>query len=85
MLPTREQYRDFDSLPVLKDGPPGNAWGIWGPDDQLGTLNLLTPETIAKAASENIRTGERVSLKYVGISLYPRPAFLQGLAILIFQ
>jgi kynurenine formamidase len=26
-------------------------WGRWGPDDQLGTLNLITPETRRRAAS----------------------------------
>ena len=26
-------------------------WGRWGPDDQLGTLNLITPEKRAQAAS----------------------------------
>jgi kynurenine formamidase len=26
-------------------------WGRWGPDDQLGTLNLITPETRRRAAA----------------------------------
>lgn len=56
-------YPSFDSLPVDKNGPRGNAWGLWGPDDQLGTLNQLTDEVIQKAAAENIRTGTTVSLK----------------------
>lgn len=63
MAPTREQYPDLKSLPVDRNGPHGNAWGVWGPDDQLGTLNFLTPQTIADAAQENIKTGDRVSLK----------------------
>ena len=25
-------------------------WGRWGPDDQLGTLNYITPERISTAA-----------------------------------
>ena len=25
-------------------------WGKWGPDDEIGTLNYITPETIAGAA-----------------------------------
>ena len=25
-------------------------WGRWGPDDQLGTLNLITPERVRAAA-----------------------------------
>lgn len=56
-------HPDFSQLPLDKDGPHGNAWGLWGPDDQLGTLNLLTDDVVAKAASENIKTGQRVSIK----------------------
>lgn len=32
-------------------------WGRWGPDDQLGTVNFITPEKITAAASL-VRTGE---------------------------
>jgi kynurenine formamidase len=39
---------------------PGN-WGRWGPDDELGTLNLITDETRARAVAE-ARTGRCVSL-----------------------
>ncbi|CAK7221245.1 hypothetical protein SCUCBS95973_004428 [Sporothrix curviconia] len=53
----------FDALPLDKAGPPGNAWGLWGPDDQLGRLNLLTPETVAAAAAE-IKEGLRISLDW---------------------
>ncbi|KAF5006325.1 hypothetical protein FDECE_7298 [Fusarium decemcellulare] len=53
----------FDDLPLDKSGPPGNAWGLWGPDDQLGMLNLLTPETTAAAAAE-IKEGIRISLDW---------------------
>ncbi|CAK7221292.1 hypothetical protein SBRCBS47491_004478 [Sporothrix bragantina] len=53
----------FDALPLDKSGPPGNAWGLWGPDDQLGRLNLLTPETVAAAATE-IKEGLRISLDW---------------------
>ena len=31
-------------------------WGRWGDDDRLGTLNLLTDEAVAHAAS-TIRSG----------------------------
>ena len=35
-------------------------WGRWGPDDQLGALNLITPEVTAAAATL-VRAGRRVS------------------------
>jgi kynurenine formamidase len=36
-------------------------WGRWGPDDQRGTLNLITPEATRRGAAA-IRTGETFSL-----------------------
>ncbi|KAL3457092.1 hypothetical protein BJX64DRAFT_293434 [Aspergillus heterothallicus] len=57
-------YPAFDSLPVDKNGPRGNAWGLWGLDDQLGTLNLLTDDVVQRAAAENIKIGKRVSLNW---------------------
>lgn len=36
--------------------PEGSTWGDWGPDDQLGRLNLLTPERRRAAAAE-VREG----------------------------
>jgi kynurenine formamidase len=32
--------------------PEGSTWGDWGPDDQLGRLNLLTPARRRAAAAE---------------------------------
>lgn len=61
-------YPSFSNLPVDKSGPRGNAWGLWGPDDQLGTLNHLTDKRVRDACRDEVRTGERVSLKYVAVS-----------------
>lgn len=36
-------------------------WGRWGENDQLGTMNLLTPERV-RAAAQEIQTGEVISL-----------------------
>ena len=35
-------------------------WGRWGPDDQLGTLNFITPEVTTGAVSV-VRSGQTVS------------------------
>jgi kynurenine formamidase len=37
------------------------SWGRWGADDELGALNLLTPERVA-AATRLVRSGTIVSL-----------------------
>ncbi|KAK6085131.1 major facilitator superfamily transporter [Seiridium cupressi] len=62
--PTISKRPPFSTLPLKPDGPPGNAWGLYGPDDALGALNLLTPAVVAAAAREEIRTGDRVSLDW---------------------
>jgi kynurenine formamidase len=36
-------------------------WGRWGSDDQLGTLNYITPEKVRQAAAL-VRSGRRVSM-----------------------
>jgi len=38
-------------------------WGRWGPDDQIGTLNLITPEK-ARAAARLVEAGVTVSLAH---------------------
>jgi kynurenine formamidase len=38
--------------PRWKRRPPGSTWGDWGPDDQLGRLNLLTPEKVRQGVAE---------------------------------
>lgn len=68
----------FSELPLDKNGPAGNAWGLYGNDDELGALNMLTP-AVVKAAAAEIQTGERVSLDwYLNLPTFPsfgRPAF----------
>lgn len=74
----------FDALPLDPSGPRGNAWGRFGPDDELGTLNLLTPYVIVEAVKE-IRTGVRISLDWpLSMPTYPsfnRNPFKQELVL----
>jgi kynurenine formamidase len=46
-----EELPSYRQLPVRPDAPPGSSWGLWGDDDQLGTLNLLTDERTQRAAA----------------------------------
>ena len=41
----------FDELPHFKDFA-GCAWEVWGKNDQLGTVNLLTEEVVKEAAKD---------------------------------
>ena len=44
-----------------KNRPNGSNWGEFGPDDQKGRLNLLTPQRVVRAVKE-VETGERFCL-----------------------
>ncbi len=35
-----------------KQRPPGSTWGDWGDDDELGRINLLTPEKVMQGVRE---------------------------------
>jgi kynurenine formamidase len=50
-------YRD---LPLAPRGGR-SAWGLFGPDDNLGLVNLMTPERVA-AAARLVRTGRMFPL-----------------------
>ncbi len=41
--------------------PPGSTWGDFGPDDELGRLNLLTPEKVLQGIAE-VRHGKTFCL-----------------------
>ena len=57
-MSTSEQEPSLDRL--LKDSPKN--WGKWGPDDEVGSLNYLTPEVILKAAGA-IKQGKVFTLQ----------------------
>ncbi len=46
-----KQLPTFDELPNFHEYT-GCAWGVWGKDDQLGTINLLTEKVVAESAKE---------------------------------
>lgn len=47
--------------PRWKNRPEGSNWGDFGPDDQIGRLNLLTPEKVLQGVAE-VRTGQKFCL-----------------------
>jgi kynurenine formamidase len=53
----------YRELLAREDGPPGSSWGVFGPDDQLGTLNFLTERATARAAGL-VASGRVYSLDY---------------------
>ncbi len=41
----------FSELPFFEKTGERYAWGVWGKDDEIGMVNLLTPERVKHAAS----------------------------------
>lgn len=54
-------FPDYAALPRPDETGLPLSWGVWGPDDELGTLNHITPETVRTAAVQ-IRRGLRFNL-----------------------
>jgi kynurenine formamidase len=57
----REDVPSFAELLVRTDAPAGSAWGIFGENDQLGTVNFLTAERVLDAKA-CIRAGKFFNL-----------------------
>ena len=51
MIPRNNLKRDVTLKTLEEMAARTKNWGKWGPDDQLGTLNYVTPEDIVKAAA----------------------------------
>jgi len=61
MTDTATGLPSYADLRRRQDAPPGSAWRLFGDADEVGTLNLLTPERVRRA-SRLIRTGEVINL-----------------------
>lgn len=61
----------YAELPQRHGAPEGSSWGVFGDDDEHGTLNFIGPDEVVAAASL-IRTGKVFPLNWeVGL---PSPA-----------
>lgn len=54
-------------------------WGRWGPDDQLGTVNLITPDKIREAAA-SVKLGKSISLTMPYDEHGPSQELVRGLS-----
>jgi kynurenine formamidase len=63
----------YADLPVDPSAPPGSTWGVFGRDDQLGTLNFLTPER-RRQATHLVQRGDTINLDH-RLDLPARPFF----------
>jgi hypothetical protein len=51
----------FSQLPLVGQTGERHTWDVFGRSDQLGTINLLTPERVKRAATL-VRTGKVINL-----------------------
>lgn len=63
---TTTKLPEYDQLPIHSKYPPKTAWGLWGDDDDLGTLNLLTEERVMNVS----RLHPSIVLIFLGIKIY---------------
>jgi kynurenine formamidase len=61
---------DYNQIPGDPAKPPRSSWGLFGADDQMGTINFLTPERTAHAATL-VRKGRVFSLNWEMEKPYP--------------
>jgi kynurenine formamidase len=72
-----DKFPTYAELSARADGvPKGSNWGLFGKDDQLGTLNFLTPERVA-AAARLVKRGAIFSLN-LPLHLPDPPLFNRG-------
>ncbi|TVY47917.1 hypothetical protein LOCC1_G001623 [Lachnellula occidentalis] len=70
--PDCTKFPSRKDVPRREDAPEGAAW-VWGEDDYLGRVNLLTPARVAAAAKE-IKSGQIVPLN-LPLGIPEVPAF----------
>jgi kynurenine formamidase len=51
----------YQELLQRRDAPAGSSWGLFGPDDEVGTLNFITAECV-RAAAQTVRKGTHFNL-----------------------
>lgn len=73
MIGERCDVPTYAQLKARQDGPPGSAWGVFGPDDQLGTMNFLTPGH-ALAATNLVSSGRIFNLDFPVNAFKPAPS-----------
>jgi kynurenine formamidase len=74
---TRLDVPSYDDLPRLASLDLANSWDVFGPNDELGTLNLIDDACVLRALQE-AQTGERIgvtlSMTAIDPPLYGREA-----------
>lgn len=65
---------DYDKLLQRTDAPAGSSWGLFGSNDELGTLNFIN-DLAVRAAAATVRKGSRFNLD-LPLDAFETPLFL---------
>ncbi|WP_434694894.1 cyclase family protein [Pseudomonas sp. Z1-14] len=60
----------YDQLMLRQDAPPGSSWGLFGENDQIGTLNLIDADSRLRGVAAAIQ-GKAFSLDLPSTAIYP--------------
>jgi kynurenine formamidase len=63
MTKSTSSLPSFRQLPVRQGAPKGSSWGVFGDDDQSGTINLLTSHEVLSAI-QLVKKGKVFSLNW---------------------
>ncbi|KJF19221.1 cyclase family protein [Rhodococcus sp. WS3] len=63
-------YPTYRELQARTDAPPGSSWNLFGPHDQLGTLNFLQLADLTRSA-DSVRAGQAFSLDLRSDTIWP--------------
>src|SRR5882757_7027709 len=66
----------YSELPVREGAPDGSSWGVFGDSDEVGTINLMTPNRVVESAA-SIRSGKVFALN-LPINIPDPPLFTRG-------
>lgn len=66
-------YPEYRDLPIDQTFPPGLAWGVFGSEDEIGTLNFIGADEVS-AAADLVEEGRVFSLNW-SIDLPSPPLF----------
>lgn len=70
MTDTSKPLPTYKQLLERNDAPPGSSWGLFGKDDQVGTLNLIDKAARLRGIASAVE-GKAYSLDLPSTSIYP--------------
>lgn len=75
-----DQFPSYADLLGRQDAPPGSSWGVFGSENQLGTLNFIGSEQVRDAV-QLVQRGSVFNLDYPVNAFSPAPSGTRPAAV----